>query len=65
MKYKRVKAGEWIYPVQKGYKLRCCDCGLVHRLNFRAVKDGKRHSVKFQAFRDERATAACRRKRGT
>lgn len=36
----------------------CCDCGLVHRINFR-VQNGK---VQFQAFRDNRATAAKRRK---
>lgn len=57
MKYATPKAGEWVQPIRKGYKLRCCDCGLVHRLDFRIY----RSRAQFRAFRDERATAAIRR----
>lgn len=56
-KYIKPKPGEWIQPIRKGYKLACCDCGLVHKMNFRVA--GK--FVQFQAFRDYRATAAVRR----
>lgn len=35
--YKKHKDGEWITPVLKGYKLSCCDCGLVHNMEFRIV----------------------------
>ena len=59
VKYKQAHDGEWIEPVRNGYKLACCDCGLVHRVQFRIV-NGK---IQFRAFRDNRATAAKRRKR--
>ena len=55
--YSRPKAGEWVQPVRRGYRLACCDCGLVHRLNFRVHK--KR--VQFQVFRAAHSTALIRR----
>ncbi len=58
-KYIKAKDGEWLQPVRKGYKLTCCDCGLVHKLNFRIVN----HRIQFQAFRDNRATGQRRRQR--
>lgn len=57
MRYKQVKAGEWQQPVRKGYKLRCCDCGLVHRMDFRIYKG----RVQMRGWRDDRATAQVRR----
>ncbi|HYF54675.1 MAG TPA: hypothetical protein VEA41_10490 [Salinarimonas sp.] len=59
----RVKPGEWVQPTPRGYLMACCDCGLVHRLNFRVVKyaGGKRTKVQFQAFRDEPETRKLRR----
>lgn len=64
MKFDKPKGGEWVQPVKRGYKLACCDCGLVHTLNFRIVKyaGGKRAKVQFQAFLDERETKALRKK---
>jgi len=56
-KYKQVTGGEWVQPIMKGYKMMCCDCGLVHIMNFRII--GKK--VQIQAFRDNRKTAASRR----
>lgn len=29
---------EWIRPRMTNYYMSCCDCGLVHTLNFRVVK---------------------------
>lgn len=58
-KYPSVKAGQWVQPVRKGYKMACCDCGLVHVLNFR-IRKGR---VQLQAFRDNRATGQLRRRR--
>jgi hypothetical protein len=61
MKYVQVIDGDptWIEPdPQQGHRMRCCDCGLVHVVNFR-VQRGK---VQFQAFLDKRATAARRRR---
>lgn len=58
MKYTQVYDGEWIEPTpQFGHKLACCDCGLIHTVNFRVVK-GK---VQFQAFRNNKATSGRRR----
>lgn len=57
MKYKQVTHGEWVSPVHDGYRMACCDCGLVHTMNFRTRKG----SVQFQVFLNARATAAKRR----
>lgn len=56
-KYPKIKSGEWVRPVMKGYNMMCCDCGLVHTLNFKIIN--KR--VLLQAFRNNRATANTRR----
>ncbi len=56
MKIDRTKSGEWIQPARRGFELGCCDCGLVHRFNFRLVG---RH-IQIQGFRDNQATAALR-----
>lgn len=60
MKYERPKDHEWIQPVRKGYKMACCDCGLVHVLNFRVVKG----RAQFNAARNNRSTALMRRHNG-
>lgn len=57
MRYEKPGSGEWVQPVRRGYKLACCDCSLVHRLDFRIW----RRRVQFRVFRDSRATAAMRR----
>lgn len=52
----------WIRPIRKGYKMMCCDCGLVHKIDFRLIKDGKRgHKIEFRIDRDNRATGQARR----
>jgi hypothetical protein len=56
--YYKPKAGEWQQPVRRGYKLACCDCGLVHKMDFR-VHCGR---AQFRAFRAPRSTAMIRRK---
>jgi hypothetical protein len=57
VKYRQQFNGDWVRPVRRGYKMRCCDCKLVHTVNFRVVKG----QVQFQVFRSNRATAASRR----
>jgi hypothetical protein len=68
----------WVPPVMRGYKMACCDCGLVHNMQFKvvrvtktmrdgswtyaAVKGGKVR-VMFRAQRNTRSTAALRRKK--
>lgn len=59
MKFYQVTAGEWIQPIRKGYKLACCDCGLVHNLDFRL----RNKKIQFRAFRNNRSTALTRRYR--
>jgi hypothetical protein len=60
--YDKPEAGEWVQPTRRGFKLACCDCGLVHTMNFRLVKYGdNKHKIRFQVFRNERATAMVRR----
>jgi hypothetical protein len=59
--YVAVRDGEWIHPTgtwrQYGHSMRCCDCGLIHRMDFR-IRNGQ---VEFRAVRDEVATATARR----
>lgn len=62
MRYKQYYEGDVVTPVRRGFKWLCCDCGLVHRLDFFIKKDGRGSSIQFRVRRDERATAAARRK---
>lgn len=63
-KYRSVSDGEWVQPVRRGYKMACCDCGLVHVMNFRLAKNGRGAFIQFQAFRDEGKTRALRKRDG-
>ena len=56
-KYEIWEDGEWIYPVHKGFKLACCDCGLIHTMDF-DISEGM---VKVKVSRDNKATAGRRR----
>lgn len=47
---------DWIQPVERGYRMCCCDCSLVHELDFR-IEDGR---AQFRARRHARATASRR-----
>lgn len=57
VKYTITEDGDWVQPVLRGYKVACCDCGLVHVVDIR-IRNGH---VQFRAKRDNRATAARRR----
>lgn len=60
MKYVQVYNNEWVEPTpQRGHRIKCCDCGLVHVMDFRVVKG----RVQFRPKRDKRATALARRSR--
>lgn len=67
---------DWVHPIPRKYKMGCCDCGLVHNMDFRVVKvlharkdgsftyeevKGTRFRVMFKAQRNSRSTAQCRR----
>ncbi len=47
----------WVQPVRRGYKMACCDCGLVHDMDFRI--EGNR--VQFRVARNNRSTGQVRR----
>jgi hypothetical protein len=53
--------GEWIQPRVREFWLRCCDCGLVHRMKFRTVDSPRGRKIQFAAWRDRRRTAQSRR----
>lgn len=59
MKLPRIEDGEWFQVADKAhhFKMGCCDCGLVHDMEFRVV-DGK---IQIRAVRNNRATAQMRR----
>ncbi len=48
MRCKSVKSGEWVQPRRKNYYMQCCDCGLIHRMNFRIVKTSRGQKIQFQ-----------------
>jgi len=62
MPYKEPEEGEWVFPIMTGYKMSCCDCGLVHRLDFRVCED-EPDRIEFRVYRDNRATGQIRRHR--
>lgn len=60
-KYKQVYEQEWIRIPFRGHKDACCDCGLVHVINYRLVEG----TLEMQVEKiDKRATSARRRKKG-
>ena len=61
-RYPRVESNEWVYPVMNGYRMMCCDCGLVHEIDFE-IMDGT--ALRFRVRRNNRSTANARRKRLT
>jgi hypothetical protein len=58
--YPTARNGVWIQPIRRGYKMSCCDCGLVHVMDFRIASG----HVQFRPARDNRATGQVRRQRG-
>ena len=43
---------KWIRPVMNGYHMSCCDCGLVHTINFRAIQILKRYKNGSYKYKD-------------
>jgi hypothetical protein len=74
--YDVISYGEWTRTRMRNFREQCCDCGLIHRLDFRIVdaregvsprgtkgrsRASSRLQVEFRTRRDDRATAAARR----
>ena len=54
--------GEWVTPQRNSFLIRCCDCGLTHRMDFRIQRRGKHRLIQMRVFLAPRSTAAARRK---
>jgi hypothetical protein len=67
---------DWAQPIMDGYKMSCCDCGLVHDMQFTVLRKGKalpngdweatpldpeKYRVEFRVRRNKRSTAQMRR----
>jgi hypothetical protein len=61
-RYEQVHDGQWFTWDWRNNRTMCCDCGLVHRTNYRLTLDS-RHRIRLQEqpFRDTRATARARK----
>ena len=44
----QMEAGEWVQPITEGYRMACCDCDLVHLVDFR-LHEGH---IQLRAFRE-------------
>ena len=65
---------DWIWPKQRGLSWACCNCGLVHRVNFRVIKlieilkgykreiMPKEYQVEFQMINNDYMTNKIRKK---
>jgi hypothetical protein len=60
-KYDTPEANEWVQPIMKGYKLACCDCGLVHEVDFRFISINGKAKLQMRFRRANRSTAQIRR----
>lgn len=62
-----VLPGEWIRPPMKGYRMHCCDCGLVHRVDFCVIDEDnnvvKGLRVLLRAWKHEGETKKARKRR--
>lgn len=50
VKVKRDGWSWWQHPKMIGYKMQCCDCGLIHEVQFRVVKVIKRKRWGWKTF---------------
>jgi len=56
LRYHHAIDGEWMAIVRRGFRAQCCDCGLVHRFDFR-LSGGV---LELRARRDGHATGGAR-----
>lgn len=63
IRFKNVKRNEWQQPIMKGYQMVCCDCGLVHTMEFRVV-GVRTKRVQFRCDRAQKLTVAFRKQEG-
>lgn len=39
---------DWVMPIPKGYLMKCCDCGLVHEMEFKVFAEKNRKGKTFE-----------------
>lgn len=54
---------EWVCPKPTGYLMQCCDCDLIHEVEFRVAKYEPRPSQEFEVVDDTDMHAQLRMKR--
>lgn len=56
MRFKKIKNNQWEQPVMKNYLMKCCDCGLIHEMDFRIAygktKDDDRVQLRARRISD-------------
>ncbi len=64
VRYEIVFDGDWERAKMRGERQQCCDCGLIHIIDYRIVRNGKRAEVEVRSRRDDKATARLRKRAG-
>jgi transcription elongation factor Elf1 len=54
---------DWVCPKPRGYLMQCCDCGLIHEVDFRVVQYEPRPSEVYEVVDDPNLQAQMRLKR--
>ena len=63
----RTKDGwtKWISPIMQNYRLKCCDCGLIHEFQFKVIFTSRYEKKKWKTRIDDKSFEImfrCRRK---
>lgn len=51
MRYTQAYDNQWLYPKRKFWMMKCCDCGLVHKVEFKLKKYGNGRIIMLKAKR--------------
>lgn len=54
---------DWVCPKPTGYLMQCCDCELIHEVDFRVVKYESKDSEVYEVVDDPNLQAQMRMKR--
>ena len=53
----------WVCPTSTGYLMQCCDCELIHEVDFRVVKYKSNDSDEFDVIEDKNTQVQFRMRR--
>lgn len=53
----------WVCPIPAGYLMQCCDCGLIHEVEFRVAKYESDKSDEFEVVEDKNIQVQFRMRR--